>query len=111
MKDIKSMTLAELGTELKVLGEPAFRAKQIYRWMHRGVRDFSEMTDISRSLRERLTAEYTLVSPTVARRLQSQKDGTIKYLWRLMDGNCDCSRWIIMTMCAASSSSSIRPRG
>ena len=46
------------------------------------------MTDISRSLRERLTAEYTLVSPTVARRLQSQKDGTIKYLWRLMDGNC-----------------------
>lgn len=88
MKDIKSMTLAELGTELKALGEPAFRAKQIYRWMHRGVRDFSEMTDISRSLRERLTAEYTLVSPTVARRLQSQKDGTIKYLWRLMDGNC-----------------------
>ena len=53
MKDIKSMTLAELGTELKALGEPAFRAKQIYRWMHRGVRDFSEMTDISRSLRER----------------------------------------------------------
>lgn len=88
MKDIKSMTLAELGAELKVLGEPAFRAKQIYRWMHRGVRDFSEMTDISRSLRERLAAEYTLVSPTVARRLQSQKDGTIKYLWRLMDGNC-----------------------
>ena len=88
MKDIKSMTLAELGTELKVLGEPAFRAKQIYRWMHRGVHDFSEMTDISRSLRERLAAEYTLVSPTVARRLQSQKDGTIKYLWRLMDGNC-----------------------
>lgn len=88
MKDIKSMTLAELGTELKALGEPAFRAKQIYRWMHRGVRDFSEMTDISRSLRERLTVEYTLVSPTVARRLQSQKDGTIKYLWRLMDGNC-----------------------
>ena len=88
MKDIKSMTLAELGAELKALGEPAFRAKQIYRWMHRGVRDFSEMTDISRSLRERLTAEYTLVSPTVARRLQSQKDGTIKYLWRLMDGNC-----------------------
>ena len=42
MKDIKSMTLAELGAELKVLGEPAFRAKQIYRWMHRGVRDFSE---------------------------------------------------------------------
>ena len=37
MKDIKSMTLAELGTELKALGEPAFRAKQIYRWMHRGV--------------------------------------------------------------------------
>ena len=74
--------------QLKALGEPAFRAKQIYRWMHRGVRDFSEMTDISRSLRERLTAEYTLVSPTVARRLQSQKDGTIKYLWRLMDGNC-----------------------
>ena len=88
MKDIKSMTLPELQAAMKEMGQPAFRAGQIYSWLHRGVRDFSEMTDISRSLRERLTAEYTLVSPTVARRLQSQKDGTIKYLWRLMDGNC-----------------------
>lgn len=88
MKDIKSMTLPELTAELSALGEPKFRAKQVYTWLHRGVRSFDEMTDISRALRERLETEYELACPTAARRLESKKDGTIKYLWRLRDGNC-----------------------
>ncbi len=82
------MTLPELTAELSALGEPKFRAKQVYTWLHRGVRSFDEMTDISRALRERLETEYELACPTAARRLESKKDGTIKYLWRLRDGNC-----------------------
>lgn len=88
MKDIKSMTLDELQADLSAIGQPRFRAKQVYTWMHRGVTNFDEMTDLPAALRERLTGEYTLTYPTVARCLRSQKDGTVKYLWRLMDGNC-----------------------
>ena len=88
MKDIKSMTLAELTEELSSLGEPKFRAEQIYTWLHRGARSFDEMTNLSKALREKLAAQYELTCPSVARRLQSAKDGTIKYLWRLADGNC-----------------------
>lgn len=88
MKDIKSMTLAELTQEMKLAGEPAFRAGQIYTWIHRGVRSFDEMTNLSKALREKLAASYFLYAPTVVRKLISKKDGTIKYLWRLKDGNC-----------------------
>ena len=89
MKDIKSMTLAELTQEFTTdLGEPKFRAGQVYAWLHRGARSFDEMTNLSKPLREKLAQRYTLTFPTVARRLESQKDGTIKYLWRLTDGNC-----------------------
>ena len=88
MKDIKSMTLAELTQEMAAMGEPAFRAGQVYQWMHRGARSFDEMTNLSKSLRERLAEAYSLTVPTVARKLVSAKDGTIKYLWRLADGNC-----------------------
>ena len=88
MKDIKSMTLTELEQEMLAMGEPKFRAKQIFTWLHRGVRSFGEMSNLSKALRERLAEEYSLECPTVARRLESQKDGTIKYLWRLADGNC-----------------------
>lgn len=82
------MTLDELQADLSAMGQPRFRAKQVYTWMHRGVTSFDEMTDLPAALRERLAGEYTLTYPTVARCLRSQKDGTIKYLWRLMDGNC-----------------------
>ena len=88
MKDIKSMTLAELTEEFTALGEPKFRAGQVYTWLHRGARSFDEMTNLSKPLREKLAQNYALPSPTVARRLESKKDGTIKYLWRLTDGNC-----------------------
>lgn len=87
-KDIKSMTLAELATDLKALGEPQFRAKQVFTWLHHGAKSFDEMSNLSKTLRAKLSEEYFLSVPTVARKQASQKDGTIKYLWRLSDGNC-----------------------
>ena len=88
MKDIKSMTLAQITEELAALGEPKFRAGQVYRWLHQGARSFDGMTNLSKALREKLKGLYELYAPTPARRLESAKDGTIKYLWRLKDGNC-----------------------
>ena len=82
------MTLAELRGEFAELGEPAFRAGQVYSWMHRGARSFEEMTNLSKALRLRLAERYELTAPTAVRKLVSKKDGTIKYLWRLSDGNC-----------------------
>ena len=88
MKDIKSMTLEELSQDLAQMGQPKFRAGQIYTWLHRGVTDFDEMTNLPKDLRQRLKEEYELYRPVAVRKLVSRKDGTIKYLWRLKDGNC-----------------------
>ena len=60
MTDIKSMTLAELTCYCKGLGEPAFRAKQVFQWLHRGARSFDEMTNLSKPLREKLAASCLL---------------------------------------------------
>ena len=86
--DIKSMTPEELAVWLKELGEPAFRAKQIFKWLYRGVTSFGEMTDLSKALRQKLEETALLTPPTVARKQESAQDGTIKYLWQLADGNC-----------------------
>ena len=86
--NIKSMTLLELGALLKEMGQPAFRAKQVYTWLHRGVRSYEEMTNLPKSLREELEARYPFHTPQVLRKQESKKDGTIKYLWQLSDGNC-----------------------
>ena len=86
--NLKSMTLPELSAVLKELGQPAFRAKQLFSWLHKGVRSFEEMTNIPQSLRETLAKEYPICPPEVVRKQESQKDGTIKYLWKLSDGNC-----------------------
>ena len=88
MVDIKSMTLEELTAWFKEQGEPAFRAKQVFRWLYRGVTSFEEMTDLSKALRQKLEETALLTPPQVARKQVSQQDGTIKYLWRLADGNC-----------------------
>ena len=88
MVDIKSMTLEELTAWLKDQGEPAFRAKQVFKWLYRGVTSFEEMTDLSKALRQRLAETALLTPPQVARKQVSREDGTIKYLWRLPDGNC-----------------------
>lgn len=88
MTDIKSMNAAEMAAYFKELGEPAFRAGQVFKWLHRGARSFEEMTNLSKALREKLAAECTISAPTVERKQVSAQDGTIKYLWRLKDGNC-----------------------
>jgi len=89
MKDhLKSMTLPEIGAVLKALGQPAFRSKQVFSWLHKGVRSYGEMTNLPQTLRSALEAQYPINPPEVARKQQSQKDGTIKYLWELSDGNC-----------------------
>ncbi len=86
--NLRGMTLPELGGVLKELGQPAFRAKQVYTWLHRGARSYDEMTNLPQTLRETLAAAYPLYAPRVVRRQESQRDGTVKYLWELADGNC-----------------------
>ena len=87
-QDLKSMNYEEIAAALKEMGEPAFRAKQVFTWLHRGVRGFDEMTDLPKQLRQKLEDRYFITVPQIVRKQQSAKDGTIKYLWRLRDGNC-----------------------
>ena len=86
--NLKSMTLPELTQIFKELNQPAFRAKQVFTWLHRGVRSYAEMSNLPKSLRETLESQYPIQAPQVVRRQESQKDGTIKYMWQLSDGNC-----------------------
>ena len=86
--NIKSMTLPELQEALQAMGQPAFRAKQVYTWLHKGVRSYDEMTNLSKDLRAKLAEAYPFYTPRVIRKQESKKDGTIKYLWELSDGNC-----------------------
>lgn len=86
--DIKSLDYGELQEFLKAMGEKAFRAKQLYQWMHeKQTESFEEMTNLSKSLREKLkeTCTYTCLEPVEI--LTSAIDGTQKYLFRLTDGN------------------------
>ena len=85
-KDIVSMLPEELEADFQQLGEPAYRAKQVFRWLGRGVRDFDAMSDLSKTLREKLRENYYIYAPKVLRKQVSAIDGTIKYLWELQDG-------------------------
>ncbi|MDD7302424.1 MAG: 23S rRNA (adenine(2503)-C(2))-methyltransferase RlmN, partial [Eubacteriales bacterium] len=84
--DLLSMTPDEVAEFLSSLGEPKYRAKQIFGWMHRG-EDFDGMTNISKKLRETLKEKAVVNIPTVEEKLVSKIDGTIKYLFGLSDGN------------------------
>ena len=86
--NLKSLTQPELADILKQLGQPAFRAKQVFTWLHKGVRSYDEMTNLPKSLRDTLARDYPISAPEVVRKQESKKDGTIKYLWKLSDGNC-----------------------
>ncbi len=86
--NLKSLTQPELADILKELGQPGFRAKQVFAWLHKGVRSYDEMTNLPKSLRDTLAEHYPIQPPKVARKQESKKDGTIKYLWQLSDGNC-----------------------
>ena len=87
-EDIKSMTQEEIAQALAAMGEKPFRGRQIFVWLHRGVRSFEEMTDIGKDLRRKLEGAFYITAPAVERKQVSRLDGTVKYLWRLEDGNC-----------------------
>ena len=86
--NLKSLTLPEMAAILKELGQPAFRAKQVFTWLHKGVRSYDEMSNLPKALREMLAEKYPICPPEVVRKQESKRDGTIKYLWQLSDGNC-----------------------
>lgn len=86
-KDILSMLPEEIGLELERLGQPKYRAKQVFSWLSRGIRDFDGMTNLPKPLRDRLKDEFSLYGPKVLSKQVSAIDGTIKYLWELKDGN------------------------
>lgn len=87
MTDIKSMTIPELEELMLLMGQPKFRAKQIFQWLHqKRVLTFDEMKNLPTSLREELSKTCTITSFSIERKLVSQIDGTTKYLYRLSDG-------------------------
>lgn len=86
--DLKSQTEAEISEFLKTMEEPYFRGKQIFQWFQRGVKSFDEMSNLPKSLREKLAEICPFTTPKIARKQMSCQDGTIKYLWELSDGNC-----------------------
>ncbi len=86
-KDIVSMLPQEIEAELAAMGEPKYRAKQIFEWLGKGVRDFDGMSNLPKALREKLDNAYILYRPKVLSKQVSKIDGTIKYLWELRDGN------------------------
>ena len=85
-KDIKSMYEEELKKEFTEMGEPAYRAGQVYKWLHEGVKSFDEMTNISKKLRERLMENYYISNAAIEKKLISSYDDTKKYLFSFRDG-------------------------
>lgn len=94
-KDIKSLSLSELKAEMELIGEKAFRAKQLYEWMHvKLARDYDEMTNISNNLKQKIKDKYEYTSLKKVMVQTSKIDGTKKYLFELSDGNLVESVWM-----------------
>ena len=89
------MTLGELTAELAAMGEKAFRAKQMYQWMHvKLAAGFEEMTNLSKSLREECGKKFSYTSLETVEIQESKLDGTKKFLFGLSDGNVVESVWM-----------------
>lgn len=87
--DILGLTQEQLAAELKAIGAPAFRAKQIFRQMHvNRVFDFTKMTDLSKQFQAELDDRFYINLPKIRQKLASYVDDTVKYLYMLSDGNC-----------------------
>ncbi len=84
---IKALLPAELEELMIRLGEPKYRAKQIFKWLHQGVTSFEEMSDLPKALRAKLEETAFISCPQILRKQVSRQDGTIKYLFGLSDGN------------------------
>lgn len=88
MTDIRSLYLSELEQWLKEQGEPKYRAKQIFSWLHaKKINSFDEMTNIGKKLCRKLSSNFCLKLPIIEKKLESGRDSTVKYLYRLSDGN------------------------
>ncbi len=85
-KDIRSMTIDELTEDFLSMGEKKFRAAQVYKWIAGGAESFEDMTNISKELREKLDRVYFIPTVKIVKKLVSQLDGTVKYLYELHDG-------------------------
>ncbi|MCI9642780.1 MAG: 23S rRNA (adenine(2503)-C(2))-methyltransferase RlmN [Eubacterium sp.] len=86
-KDIKSLSYVELNSEIITLGLPRFRSKQIFEWLHKyGVSSFDEMTNISKDLRKKLADIYFISDCEIEQKYVSKIDETVKYLFKLYDG-------------------------
>lgn len=87
MIDIKSLTFKQLNTELKAMSQPSFRSLQIFKWLHQsGVESFDEMTNISKKLKEELSERFYISYCKIENKYVSEIDDTVKYLFRLTDG-------------------------
>ena len=87
MKNIKDYNLEELKIELESIGEKPYRAEQIFKWLYvEKVKTFGEMTNLSLDLRKKLEENYTMCNYNILKK-QESKDGTIKYLFDVLDGN------------------------
>lgn len=87
MTDIRSMLPEELEEAFQQMGEPKYRAGQVFDWLTRGVASFDEMTNLPKGLRQKLNQEYFIPTLTCIQKQVSREDGTIKYLWQLPDDN------------------------
>lgn len=87
MTNLKSLPMGELENYIISLGEPKFRAKQVFSWLARGAEDFSEMTNLPKSFREKLAGDAYIDALKLLKKQVSAEDGTVKYLWELRDGN------------------------
>lgn len=84
--DILSFDLGELSALLESLKQPKFRTKQIYKWLHSGIEDFDQMTNIPKSLRDVLKEKCYIANVEIVKKFVSQIDGTVKYVYKLFDG-------------------------
>lgn len=89
LQDIKSLSIEKLEDCLIQIGEPKYRAKQIFIWLHqKNVQSFDEMLNISKNLREKLKEIYYISNSTIEKKLISCYDSTVKYLFSFNDGEC-----------------------
>ncbi len=86
--DLKSLDIEELKQVFVDIGEKAFRAKQVFEWIHeKCIEDIDEITVLSKKLKEKLNENYTIMNLEIVKRYDSKIDGTKKYLFSLDDGN------------------------
>lgn len=85
--NLGDLTKEQLKEYIVKSSESAFRAQQIFKWVHSGIESTDEMTNIPRLLREKLGEDFEVFLPTVYKKLVSKIDGTVKYLFKLSDGN------------------------